>query len=55
MTASIEYIELIIAAYEAATEANNQTPGRMGNLVEITAEMADEVMITADLHGHRMN
>ena len=55
MTASIEYIERTIAAYEAATEANNQTPGRTGNLVEITAEMADEVMITADLHGHRMN
>jgi hypothetical protein len=55
MNASIEYIERTIAAYNAATEANQQTPGRVGNIVEITAEMADEVMITADLHGHRMN
>ncbi len=55
MTASIQYIERTIAAYDDATEANQQTPGRVGNVVEITAEMADEVMITADLHGHRMN
>ncbi|MCH8922393.1 MAG: hypothetical protein IIA67_04505 [Planctomycetes bacterium] len=55
MTASIEYIERIIATYEEATEANSQTPGRVGNIVEVTAEAADEVMITADVHGHRMN
>lgn len=55
MTASIEFIERVIAKYEQATEANRQTPGRVGNVIEISAEAADEVMITADLHGHRMN
>ncbi len=55
MVASIEYIEKTIATFEQATEANQQTAGREGNTVVITPEMADEVMITGDLHGHRRN
>lgn len=53
MAATIEYIERIIDTFERAAEANYATPGRHGNLVELTSERADEVMITADLHGHR--
>nr|NKB45418.1 hypothetical protein [Alphaproteobacteria bacterium] len=34
---------------------NLNTPGREHNVVRITPEMGDEVMITADLHGHRRN
>ncbi len=55
MVATIEYIEKIIAAYGQAAEANLQTPGRRGNVIVLTPEIADEVMITGDLHGHRVN
>lgn len=55
MVAKIEYIESVIAHYEQATRANLRTPGREGNQIVLTAEMADEVMVTADLHGHRRN
>ncbi len=55
MVASIAYIERIIGYFERAVEANLETPGRAGNLVELTPELADEVIITGDLHGHRRN
>ena len=55
MVAAIEHIEDVIATYGRATEVNLKTPGRQGNVVEITPELADEVMITGDLHGHRDN
>ena len=66
MVASIQYIERIIEQYAQAAVANLATAGRdpvadpgqqgtgqQGTVVTITAEMADEVMITGDLHGHR--
>jgi hypothetical protein len=55
MVETIENIEKIIAAYTEATEANLRTPGREGNVVVLGPETADEVMITGDLHGHRVN
>lgn len=55
MVAAIEYIEEVICNYRRAAEANRSTPGREGNVVHLTAEMADDVMVTADLHGHRRN
>lgn len=55
MVASIEYIEQVIATFGQATEANWSTPGRDGNLVILEPEIADEVMIAGDLHGHRRN
>ena len=55
MVASIAYIEKIIATFGEATEANRQTPGREGNVVVLTPELAEEVMVTGDLHGHRRN
>jgi hypothetical protein len=55
MVASIAYIENIVATFGRASEANRQTPGREGNLIVLTPELADEVMITGDLHGHRRN
>jgi len=55
MVASIEYIENVIAAYRQAAEANRRTPTREGNVVVITSESAEDVLITADLHGHRRN
>ena len=55
MVASIEYIERVIATYERATEANLNQAARTGNQVLITADAADDVMITGDLHGNRPN
>ncbi len=55
MPATIEYIESIIAAFENAAEANVHTPGREGTVVTLDEEIAGDVMITADLHGHRSN
>ena len=55
MVASNQYIEEIIAMFARATEANLHTPTREGNVMVITEESADEVMITGDLHGHRRN
>lgn len=55
MVASIEYIERTIENYKRATEANRKTLGREGTVDSITPDLADEVMITGDLHGHRRN
>ena len=55
MVAEAEYIENVIATYDEATEANLQTAGRQGNVLLLGPEIADEVMITGDLHGHRDN
>lgn len=55
MVASIEFIERTIENYQKATLANQETPGREGTIDSITPDMADEVMITGDLHGHRRN
>lgn len=55
MVATIEYIEQVIDTYHQAAEANRRTPGRQGSVVHITAEMADDVLVTADLHGNRRN
>jgi hypothetical protein len=55
MVATIQYIESVIGYYRAATEANWSTPSRQGNVIVLDAETADDVMITADLHGHRRN
>ncbi len=55
MVASERYTQRIITGFEQAAEANWKTPGREGNVVVLTAELADEVMITGDIHGNRRN
>jgi hypothetical protein len=55
MTASSRYIENVLASLAEATEANLNTPGRKGSTIVLTAELAGEVMLTGDLHGHRRN
>jgi hypothetical protein len=55
MVASIQYIEKLIATFAEAAEANRQTPGRQGSLITLGPELAGEVMVTGDLHGHRKN
>jgi len=55
MVASAQYTKNIIAALDQAAEANRRTPGRQGSLVTLTPDLADELMVTGDLHGHRRN
>jgi hypothetical protein len=55
MVASLQYIENVVATLDRAAEANRQMPGRQGSTISLTAEMADEVLVTGDIHGHRRN
>ncbi len=55
MVASIDYIERTIATFQQATAANLATPSRHGNVIELGPEVGEDVLITADLHGHRRN
>lgn len=47
--------EAVIAAFRQATELNRSTPARLGNVLQFTADNAADVLISADLHGHRRN
>jgi hypothetical protein len=55
MPASSEHTHAVISTYERAAEANRQTPGRHGNVVSLTPELADDCLISGDLHGHVKN
>ncbi len=55
MAASAEFTANTIALFNQAAEANLATANRAGNVIEISAESADDVMLTGDLHGHRRN
>jgi hypothetical protein len=55
MVASFQYTEKIVAAFDRATDANRRMPGRQGSTVVLTPDLADEVMVTGDMHGHRRN
>ncbi|HEY1065888.1 MAG TPA: metallophosphoesterase [Pirellulales bacterium] len=39
----------------AAVEANLRTPSRRGNIIDLNAASAEDVLVTADLHGHQDN
>lgn len=55
MVASIAFIEKIIQCFAEATRIQLTSPGREGNMVVLDSELAGDVMITGDLHGHRHN
>jgi hypothetical protein len=55
MVATPEIVARVIATYRQAAECNRGLAYRVGNLVELNHDVADEVMITADLHGNRLN
>lgn len=45
----------VLELCQAGVEANRRTPIRQGNLLVLGAESGDDVLISADLHGHREN
>src|SRR5690606_5124029 len=55
MAASPETVQRIIATYRQAAALHTHAPARHGNVVVLDAHNADEVLISADLHGNRIN
>ncbi len=55
MVASPETIDRVIRDYLQAAEANRKTPMRDGNVVSLSSDNADDLMITGDLHGQRVH
>jgi hypothetical protein len=55
MPASLQYIEDLLATFDRATQANWATPGREGNVIVLSPDLAEDVLVSADLHGHRRN
>jgi hypothetical protein len=53
MVASSQYVENMVATFDRAADANRRMPGRQGSTILLTPELADEVMITGDIHGQR--
>jgi hypothetical protein len=53
--ACADIIEQVVGTYREAAEANRRTAGRRGNLIELAPGEADELLVSADLHGHRLN
>jgi hypothetical protein len=55
MVASPDTIDSVVRTYHRAAELNRTCALRQGNVVVLHAEHGDDVMIAADLHGHRRN
>lgn len=55
MAVSPETVEAVLDMCRQAGQANRALAARRGNVVILTAENADEVMVVADLHGNRLN
>lgn len=55
MVASPEIIQAVIDTYRRSTQANVDTALRQGNVIVITPDVAEDVMVTTDLHGNRIN
>jgi hypothetical protein len=53
--ASPETAAAVIDVCRQAAAANRACAARQGNVIHLTPEHADEVMIVADLHGNRLN
>jgi hypothetical protein len=55
MAVSAEQIEATLQTCARAAAANRNTAARQGNIVHLTANDGDDVLISADLHGNRLN
>ena len=55
MAVGISNVEQIVEQCRSAAAANRSLPARAGNVVELSSEHGDELMIVADLHGNRLN
>lgn len=55
MAASSDHIDAVLKTCAQAAAANRHTPSRQGNLVYLDADDGDDVLVSADLHGNRLN
>lgn len=55
MVASPELIEELLQTLRAAVAANRATAARVGNVITLDDASANDVVVSADLHGHRHN
>lgn len=55
MVASSEIIQRVVHTYLQAAEANRNTPARDGNVIALSPNAADDVMVAGDLHGQRLH
>jgi hypothetical protein len=55
MAESTTTVDEIVAAFEQAAEVQRAHPLRRGSTVRIGPDDADDVFVSADLHGHRQN
>jgi hypothetical protein len=55
MPVAQKFADEMIAVCRAAAEANRTCAARRGNVIHLTPDNADDVMIVADLHGNRLN
>jgi hypothetical protein len=53
--ASSDQVDAVLECYRQAARANQQTPGRQGNVVVLGSELGDDCLISGDLHGHTAN
>lgn len=55
MSVPREVADDVITDCRAAAAVNHEVAGRRGSVVELDAEAGVELMVTADLHGNRLN
>lgn len=55
MAVSGEQLQAVLDCFSAAARANQSTVGRQGNVVVLTADRADECLVSGDLHGNTRN
>ncbi len=55
MPATLDFATEVIDICRQAAEANRDCAARRGNVVCLTPDNADDLMIVADLHGNRLN
>jgi hypothetical protein len=54
MAASAQTQKRILDIFRQASLANRRTPGRVGNVIELSSQNCGDLMVTADLHGQRL-
>ncbi len=55
MVASAQYVEHIVRSFDQAAAANRSVSGRQGSTLALSPDVAADVLLTGDLHGHRRN
>ena len=55
MSVAAQIADEVIGVCRAAAGANRASAVRRGNVIHLTPEVADDLMVVADLHGNRLN